>query len=229
MKSVLEVVSRFRRHCKGCPASTAMDLFNTAYKRLLDKAQLRITDVTFSSIVDGTREYDWAEADLRCWGVTWYKSATDFWELTPTSEDALRDPDGAWKERTDEGDPSTFYIAARKDTTAGATGKLVIGFDLIPDTTTTGGYPKAVAHCTQHTTISGSTVLPYSLLDEMYFVYYMCEMWCEETGDFAKADYWRKRRIADESIQIEHVKNLSANSEETRILPAYGPFTTSIT
>src|SRR4051812_44595171 len=113
MKTVTDVIIRFRRHYPGCDATTALDLFQTAYRRLLDKAQFRITDVTFSAIVSGTREYTWGEADLRVYGVTWYKTATSYWALRPTSEDELRDRDPAWKESTSTGDPDAFYIAAR--------------------------------------------------------------------------------------------------------------------
>src|ERR1044072_7970736 len=163
MKTVDQVITRFRRHYPGCDATTALDLFQTAYKRLLDKAQFRVGDVHLSAIVAGTREYDWAEADLRVYGVTWYQSASDYWALRPTSEDQLRDRDAAWKESTSTGDPGAFYFAGR---VTGSTGKLVVGFDPAPDTTTDTGYPKAVCHCEQHVAISGSTVLPYSLLDE---------------------------------------------------------------
>src|SRR5687767_13569801 len=100
MKTVDQVITRFRRHYPGCDATTALDLFQTAYKRLLDKAQFRVADVQLNSIVAGTREYDWAEADLRVYGVTWYSSASSFWALRPSSEDQLRDREGAWKEST---------------------------------------------------------------------------------------------------------------------------------
>jgi len=195
----------------------------------MDKCQLRTVERDFSSIVDGIREYDWNEEDLRCWVVVWYKSATDYWALTPTSEDALRDADPSWEASTDEGDPSAFYIASRSDSSTNKTGKLVLGFDVIPDTTTTGGYPKAVAYCTRHTAITGDTQIPYVLLDEMYFVYDMCEQWALESGDDRALQKWRTYRKEQESAQIEHVKNISANSEETRILPPASAFSTSIT
>ncbi len=223
MKTVDQVITRFRRHYPACDATTALDLLQTAYKRLLDKARIRVAEVTFSSIVDGTREYTWAEADLRVYSVTWYKSATDFWPLVPVSEDQLTDRNPSWKNATDEGDPDSFYIAARTDATSNKTGKLVIGFDVIPDTTTTGGYPKAVCQCEQYAAISGSTEIPYSLLDEMYLVYAMCELWaCEE--DIQKATFWERKRTQEESIQIEHLKQSSVNNEPTTILPPYGPF-----
>src|SRR4051794_31385140 len=106
MKTVTDVITRFRRHYPGCDATTALDLFQTAYRRLLDKAQFRIVDVTKNAIVAGTREYDWAETDLRVYGVTWYRTATDYWPLRPTSEDELRDANPAWKESTATGNPA---------------------------------------------------------------------------------------------------------------------------
>lgn len=223
MKTVDQVITRFRRHYPGCDSNTALDLFQTAYKRLLDKAQFRMADVPLAAIVAGTREYDWAEADLRVYGVTWYQSATSYWPLKPTSEDQLRDRDPTWKESASTGDPTSFYFAGR---VSGDTGKLVIGFDMAPGTSTSGGYPKAICHCEQHTAISGTTVIPYSLLDEMYFVYAMCELWaCEE--DIQKATFWERKRIQEETIQIAHLKQLIPEQETVR-LPAFGPFSSGI-
>lgn len=310
MKTVDQVITRFRRHYPGCDATTALDLFQTAYRRMLDKAKFRATDVTFGSIVAGQREYDWAESDLRCYGVTWYANATSFRPLRPTSEDALqwRDPD--WKDEkqlgtavsilsdtaasptvvtsaaahgflaandgtlanqvfvhglggiTDgyyfakvtgysvttfglysdlaltvgvpgtgtvtaatmqaltprSGTPRAFYTAARVDPTAGKTGKLVLGFDPAPDTTTSNGYPYAVCHCEEVAAISGSTAIPYSVLDEMYFVYAMCEFWAYEE-DPAKAQLWERKRIQEESVQIEHLKGLLPQIETQILAP----------
>jgi hypothetical protein len=210
MKTVDQIITRFRRHYPGCDATTALDLFQTAYKRLLDKAQFRTADVTFSSIVSGTREYAWAEADLRVYGVTWCKDASSFWALTPSSEDELRDRDPAWKESASSGDPTAFYLAARSS-------GVVLGFDVTPGTTTSGGYPKAVCHCEEHAAIAGSTTIPFSVLDEMYFVYAMCEFWAYEE-DAQKAGLWERKRLQEESIQIEHLKKLTATTE-THLLP----------
>ncbi|HVT12813.1 MAG TPA: hypothetical protein VHE55_11145 [Fimbriimonadaceae bacterium] len=212
MKTVDQVITRFRRHYPGCDAATALDLFQTAYKRLLDKAEFRTADVTLSSIVAGQREYDWAEADLRVYGVTWFTSADSFRALRPTSEDALRDRDPAWKESTSTGDPCAFYLAA-------GTSGVVIGFDQTPGTTTTGGYPYAVCHCEEHVAISGSTAIPFSMLDEMYFVYAMCEFWAYEE-DVTKAALWERKRVAEESVQIEHLKKLAPGEETVILAPA---------
>ena len=219
MKTVDQVIARFRRHYPGCDATTALELFQTAYKRLLDKAQFRTAEVTLNSIVAGTREYDWSEPDLRVYGVTWFKDASSFRALRPTSEDELRDRDSSWKERSSTGDPCSFYIAGR---VSGSTGKLVIGFDVTPGTTSASGYPCAVCHCEELAEISGSTVLPFSLLDEMYLVYAMCEFWAYEE-DAPRAALWERKRIQEESTQIEHLKQLVPN-RETVILPAAGAF-----
>lgn len=229
MKTVTQIVAKAKRHAPGAEDATLLDWLQTAYKRLLTKAQFRTTDVTLSSIVDGTREYTWAEADVRCWGVTWYKSATDFWPLTATSEDELRDENEAWKEATDEGDPKAFYIASRLDASTNKTGKLVIGFDVIPDTTTSGGYPKAVCHCTEHTAISGATEIPYSMLDEMYLVWAMCEFWAIENSKKDVAMF-RQLRIEEETVQIGYLKSLAGDTgADTVLLPPKTAFSTSIT
>jgi hypothetical protein len=226
MKTVNEVITRFRRHYPGCDSTTALDLFQTAYRRLLDKAQFRMADVEFASIVAGTREYTWAEDDLRVYAVTWYESATSFWPLRPTSEDELRDRDPAWKESTNTGDPAAIYIAARSDGTTNRTGKLVLGFDVIPDASTASGYPKAVCHCEQHEGLTGTDQVPFSVLDEMYFVYAMCEFWAYEE-DVQKAALWERKRIQEESLQIEHLKKLIP-MQETVLLPPQGVFSTRV-
>lgn len=218
MKTVDQVITRFRRHYPGCDATTALDLFQTAYKRLLDKAQIRTTDVTIAAIVARTREYDWAEADLRVYGVTWFKDATSYWALRPASEDQLRDRDPAWKESAATGDPRAFYLAGRP---SGSSGKVVLGFDVTPSATTSAGYPCAVCHCEEHAAISGSTVIPFSLLDEMYFVYAMCEFWAYEE-DVAKAQLWERKRVQEESVQIEHLKGLVPGQETVLLPPASG-------
>src|SRR4051812_3996196 len=132
MKTVDQVISRFRRYFSDCDTTTALDLFQTALKRIYDKAQLRQKDVAFTSIVAGTREYDWAEGDLKCYGVTWYNSATDFFALFPASTDELDDINPAWRESTESGTPSRFYVRAVTDASSNKTGKLVFGFDIIP-------------------------------------------------------------------------------------------------
>jgi|SRR5579862_1627776 len=215
MKTVDQVITRFRRHYPGCDATTALDLFQTAYKRLLDKAQFRTTDVTFAAIDAGTREYAWAEGDLRVYGVTWFKDATSFWALQPTSEDALRDRDADWKQSASTGDPRAFYIASAP---SGDSAGLILGFDVTPDTSTTGGYPYAVCHCEEHVAISGSTTIPFSVLDEMYFVYAMCEFWSLEE-DVAKWQLWERKRTQEESVQIEHLKGLSPSTETVLLAP----------
>lgn len=222
MKTVDQVITRFRRHYPGCDATTALDLFQTAYKRLLDKAQFRTADVAIPTIVAGTREYTWPEADLRVYGVTWYRGATDCQALLPTSEDALRDRDPAWKDSAANGEPRSFYIASRVDSSGSNTAKLVIGFDVAPATSTSAGFPMAVCHCEEHTAISGSTVIPCSVLDEMYFVYAICEFWAYEE-DIQKAAVWERKRIQEESIQISHLKQL-VPGEETVLLPPASMF-----
>src|SRR5579862_7191465 len=97
MKTVDQVIIRFRRHYPGCDATTALDLFQTAYRRLLDKAEFRVADFNLD-VIAGVREYPWPEAGLRCYGVTWYNSATSWRALRPTSEDELRDRCPTWKD-----------------------------------------------------------------------------------------------------------------------------------
>lgn len=224
MLTVTNVIAAFRRRYPGCDTTTAGLLFDKAYKRLLDKAGFRTRDVTFSSLVDGTREYDWAEADLRVYFATYYVDADNFSILTPTDEDNLRDVNPAWNaDDSDTGTPTSFYIASRVDATSNKTGKLVIGFNPIPDTTTSAGYPKVVCHCESHASISGNTEIPYSVLDEGYFVASMSEQWAREE-DIAKVPIWRQERIEEETIQLEHMKMLSVNSEPTKILPPTGFF-----
>jgi len=298
MQTVSGVLATFARHFPGAGSTVQSELFARSYKRLLDLAELRTTDVNLTSFVAGTREYAWAEADLMCYGVTWYLSQTSWRSLLPTSEANLRDVNPSWKDETQKqaaltvtaataasptvlsvthglsstndgtitnqvyvhsiggvtdgwyfakitgysagtlglysdislanpvsstgvlgsspaisllgpeiGTPTQFYVRSELDTTSNRTGKLLIGFDPAPNATTTNGYPRAVLHCQEHAAITGSTQLPYSLLDELAIVYAMNWMYCAE-WDVNQVAFWEKKMIAEDAKQVAHLRNL---------------------
>lgn len=96
------------------------------------------------NITDGTREYELAY-DPQIIGdvVVYYRTAVDAaTRLTPVSVDWMDGFRDNWRTTADTGTPSMFYLRAPTSAALTTQGKLVIGLDPIPDTTTAAGYPK---------------------------------------------------------------------------------------
>lgn len=320
MESFDGIVIEVRNKFPDCPPALALNYAQKIYKRILTKAEFRTADRTVSSVVAGQREYALNESDVRIYGCTYFTDQNTWNALTPTSEDALRDRDPAWKDRLsladainitlataatpvvittesahglvsandgtltnqayiagvggladgyyfvkvtgystttcalytdlalttgaagdgtlsssgstfqllgpESGTPCEFYVAGAADSASGKTGKLVIGFDIAPDTTTVNGYPYFVCHCEQHVVVDGSTVIPYSMLDELAIVFGACWLYClDEHQD--RAGFWEVQYLRDEIKQIGYLRKLLP-ATNTLMLPPKGPMGTRL-
>lgn len=207
MKTKSQTISKFVDRYPGATVpAKQQDLFDTAYRRLMDRAEFRTNDVPFMNIVAGTAEYPWAETSLRGYNGTWWIDANTPIPMKLTSEDGLRDQQADWKEQDSlhSGRPCQFYIGTRPN---GNSAGLVIGFVPTPDTSTSSGFPYAVIHVEEHVVLGLDDPLPYSMIDEMALVYRMCQLWAEEQ-DRQAVGMWKQMADDEDVRQIEHLQQL---------------------
>jgi hypothetical protein len=214
MDSVTTVIAAARQILPRLTTTRAQAHFHTAHKELLDEAQVRNIPVTLGSLVDGTREYDWAEGNLKAWDAVYYDSSTSFKHLEHVTEDWLDIYKPNWRAEAEEGDPDYYYITSSQDTDSA---KKVIGFYPIPDTTTSGGYPKVIVEATQFAELTTSETLPSTILHSQFHIYRVCELAAPELAP-GRLEEFSVLATREKARQVAHVRNLAGRTM-TQMLP----------
>ena len=95
------------------------------------------------SLTDGTREYEltYDPQILSVRAAYYITDASTAVKLTPVTTDWMDRNSSVWRFTTETGTPDKFYIDAPTSASLTTQGKLVIGLDPIPDTTTGATYP----------------------------------------------------------------------------------------
>lgn len=223
--TVTQVVAKFRRTYPDCGDTRAGELFADTHREILVRLRLRETVVSIS-LTDGTREYDLGDTTLLVNSAVFVNSATDgdYIVLDPTSIDHLDYDDPTWRARLDENSPSTYYI---RNVTSSDTSKQVIGFDPIPDTTTSGGYPIVKVYCQQEATITTSETVPPQLLSDQIYIYKMAQMYSAEK-DRKQYPFWNALYEEEYQRNLVHIKN-RIERLETQFIPKSNGFMSSLT
>lgn len=171
--TVDSIIAAFRADIyPGCSAARAQTLFDEAYKRVLKDIKCRTTEVTVSWTA-GVREYTLAEVNQQVnFAVCKPSAESGGWaQLEEVSLDLLSVTEPGWTADTDNtSQPTRYYITSAVN---GDSADLKIGFDPVPDTTTSGGYPCVVLNVTQFSTLTGSETVPAGLLNDDPYLYYM--------------------------------------------------------
>lgn len=124
------------------------------------------------NLTDGTREYEVTYdpqiiGDIVVYYLTDADSAT---RLTPVSQDWMDANVDNWRVTTDTGTPTRFYYGAPTSAALTTQGKVVIGLDPIPDTTTTGGYPIVRIYGVEYEEPSATSDIPQAVPNIRVFI-----------------------------------------------------------
>ena len=124
------------------------------------------------NLTDGTREYEltYDPQILNIRAVYYIDSATTRTKLTPVSTDWMDRHVTGWREDTDTGTPARFYIDAPTSAALATEGKMVIGLDPIPDTTTSVGYPIIRIYGTEYEEPSATSDVPSAFPNVRVFI-----------------------------------------------------------
>lgn len=188
--TVTQLITKFTQggFYPDCDATTAESLFNDVYKEILMSLQVRTNSITIS-LTANTATYDLDESVIRV-HEAWYDvdaTPANSRLLTQVSLDALRllYP----HERTQYvGEPRQIYSTSAVSSDSG---KQQVGLIPVPETSTSGTYPRLRLVVTQYATLTGSETLPNSILTDDLFLYAMAKKWAVRQ-DPEKVAYWTK-------------------------------------
>ena len=136
------VIDSFQRTYPQCNDTDALVLYAEVLLEVL--ALLGIEGGTEDfNLTDGTREYELTyDPQILSTRAAYYVTAAGTaTKLTPVTTDWMDRNIDQWRITTETGTPDKFYIDSPTSAALTTQGKLVIGLDPIPDTTTSGGYP----------------------------------------------------------------------------------------
>lgn len=191
---------------------------NVIHNQLMRRLGIRET-TTDISLTAGTREYDLAESNVSIKSASYIKTSSDndFIVLERTSRDELDLTDDRWRTRVTRGTPLRFYISSAADADSS---EKKIGFDPIPDTTTSGGYPIVRLYHSAIATLSGSDVLPPDISSSQVYLDGMSYLHCKATRK-KEVEYWRAqyRLSLDEEVDLyrQQVRNHPARRDTSWI------------
>jgi hypothetical protein len=195
--TVTAILARFQRRFRQCEATYAQTLFDDAHRTILKKCEVRNTTRTIT-LTASTRQYDLNAAVFKV-HEAYYETSSDpgdWTQLTETNLSKLVNKSPGWRAGATDSTPTLYYITSAVSTD---TAKNQIGFDPIPDTTTSGGYPRVQLYVTEYAALSGSETVPENLLDEFYALA-------------------AKKRL---EANAQHVENLQANGVDFEIIPTF--------
>ena len=141
--TVQDVVDRAQVAYPGVPDAEMLKHYKETLWEILVMADVEKNSAT-EDLTDGTREYElsydpfFSSIDM----VYYRSSAVSAKKLTPVSVEWMdKHAQADWRTTTDTGTPDKFYIDAPTSSSLTTEGKIVIGLDPIPDTTTSSGFP----------------------------------------------------------------------------------------
>lgn len=171
---------------------------NNVHSNVLERLGLRTASVNIS-LTAGTREYAYAAVNIHVKQVYYvFSSATnDFKLLLPTSEDELDLQNRIWRLSTTQGTPGRYYMISKTNTDNTAT---YMGFDPIPDTSTSAGCPIVTIYGVQTVTLTATDTIPVELSSSQVYLDGAKWIHCKNTRR-GEADYWREQY--DQSMEDE--------------------------
>lgn len=201
------VITAFRTdYYENCSAAKALILANIVHAELLNSEDFREVAIDVS-LTDGTREYapSGITSIMRVTRAYFRESATSDKELIPMTVQTMDDDFPGWRVDTDEGDPIYFYWT---NPSSGDASSPKIGFHPIPDTTTSGGYPKVTLYTRQATSLDTSDEIPSQLMfGSLVYLRGMAALWAERR-DREMYDAYKKLYDETKGKEIAHLQNL---------------------
>jgi len=142
---------------------------NVVHKDLCEEFRLleTFTDLTLTT---SAREYALAETYVTAWAAEYRTSATaQPFPIYETSIPELDAENQGWRNDNLKGQPTLWYQDAN------ATGGAVIGFDKIPATASSGGYPTVRVWVSNYTAFTATgDLIPAVCRDHMVYVWGLC-------------------------------------------------------
>lgn len=140
---------------------------NVVHRNLVEEFRLSVTtrDLTLTTT---DREYALADTDVAIWSAEYRASATaQPIPIYETSVDELDSEYGAWRDfqRTQ---PYWYYQHVD------ANGAAVVGFDKLPQTASTGGYPTVRIYVSVYTALTALGNIPAAVRDYKVYVWGLC-------------------------------------------------------
>ena len=216
--AVTAIITRFQRRFRGCDSTYAATLFDDAHRLILKKCQVRNTTRVIS-LTAGTRQYD-LNANVYKVHEAYYERSSDpgTWQvINETNTDKLIELSRGWRARSTSSVPWFYYITS---TTDSDTAKNQIGFHPIPDTTTSGSYPRVVLYVTEYAALTGAETVPENLLDDDVYLDLMSEMYCKET-EHEKHGFYEKEALKSLEANAQHVENLQSHGVDFEIITPF--------
>ncbi|MGV3613835.1 MAG: hypothetical protein ACO1SV_00750 [Fimbriimonas sp.] len=192
-----QVVAKFRAggFYPDCPSAVADGLFADALKWLTWKLRLRATAIAVP-LTAGIREVALPE------GVVAIREAylepgeaPGSWQaLQGTTVDLLARLEPGWRSGGSPGTPQRYYVDQASD---GDSGQRVIGFDPIPDASTSGTYPRVRIYAVQTAEITEGEPVPVGIFTDDVILYEMAYRWAVRQ-DPGRVGLWKAMR--DEAV-----------------------------
>jgi hypothetical protein len=214
MSNVNQVVAKFRRRYPQCDEARARSIFDDAHREITARTRLREASISVS-LTAGQRLYDFTHEALVVLAAD-YMSADGATPtpLAETSPDHLEIQNPGWRLSTLSGTPRQYFLQSNADNDGA---KLQIGFDPIPSSTTSDGYPVVQVHCIREAALSGTETLPPQLLSDEVYLSLMCRDFARE-ADHEKFGFWKA--LAEEELgrNVRHVRD-RLDRLDTRLTP----------
>lgn len=177
------VIDSFQRTYPKVTDADALTLFKEVYVEVLAICQAE-GGTESKNLTDGTREYEltYDPLLLNIREVYYIDSATTRKKLVPVSTDWMDENVSGWRVDTTTGTPSRYYIDAPTSASLTTEGKMVIGLDPIPDTTTSGGYPIITMFGSEYEEPSATSDIPSIFPNVRVFIEGMKRNYASDRG-----------------------------------------------
>lgn len=215
MALVSEVVSEMRRKYPACDPTRALELFNKVYREFATRSQIRNSTLSIT-LTASTAEYDLSSAVYMI-HEAYYEESSNPSDWTPLKERSLDEYiTKRWGWRQTQGSsskPVEYYTTSAENSN---TSKARVGFWPVPDTSTSGTYPRVRLYVTTIIDLITSDTVPPQVVNTNLFVYGMYALWA---ADKVPADLAYNEALATREMEknVQHVKNLQVNLSTERL------------
>jgi hypothetical protein len=188
------IIDDAQRTFNDMPDATALTLVRDIDRRVLQHIPLykATEDIT---LVAGTREYALNEATVRVWHA-------EYLEASNSDPEAMQAVQVEWLNQNVSGWRSTSRGRPREYYTDYNLSDLLIGFNPLPETSTSGGYPTVRCYVSRIRLAAQLTdTVPKGLTSDEVYKTGIRWLWAQETR-LEEAEYWRglyEKHLADEA------------------------------
>lgn len=193
------------------PYTTGLRHLNTVHKELCEEFRLYETsaDLTLST---SAREYALAEGSVSVWSAEYRTTSTSApFPLIPSSIPEFDAEWANWRNDQIKGQPTMFYVDAKSDGTA------VIGFDRIPATASSGGYPTVRCWISTYTAFTQTTDVISALCKTHWvYVYGLCSKFAKIRKN-DEAEYWTALYENEKDLMGVYIQRRQRNNDPKTI------------